>query len=1439
MGIQVVGHTSFLGHTGYNSHSRNFFTHLNRYIPTRIRNYTYCKDLSYLKEEELSLLIEQKFDYPPYKVGTPFNPNPNDTRVDIVLNESHHYFFYDHYESPMIAYNVWESTKQLPEYFKRILQYDQFWCPTEFQRQCTINQGYPAERVKVIPEGVNGNIFRPSNDSNVRKELCKKYNIDENAFIFMIFGRWDTRKSTTEMVKSFVETFGDNDNACLILSADNPFGSDGLESTEERLKHYKLECSNIRVLHFPPREEYIKWMQHGDCLLSCSRAEGWNLPLMEAIACGTITIASNWGGHLQFAKGISNMVNVPQELPPKDVFMLGDDHDFGVWGEPDYDHLSDVMIDVYNNFDKCKSHALKMSEPVREEYTWDNAAKLAEGYIKELSKKHYILHEENKRKVMRVDFSETDEGFPRIDFSPLHNKRFFDIRVIIRDLNGQNLYQDVFGKLNGRTNYWMTVGKKRASLKGIVVSFIDKNDNLLQSDTKKFVNDQPRISFVTSFYNAEKYVDEVADSIINQTLPDWEWIVTDDWSNDNTKEKVLNIVKLDGRIKYIEQKEKQEIYWNSHKYANGEIICTIDADDIIVPKCAEVLSHFYDVHPEVHCIHVNANYHEENFTGHSSFKNSSYARLDNFDSILQKHQIYLNNESGYERVGMMFGAIRSYRNPGSEFNFNDGNFQMGKHEDLAKLLRLEEIGVPLYLNRTLYKVRMRAEGSNSGSWHDYGGDTEFEKMRATADKRRSKSFKHLSTYDSIREELYTFLYSDLNDEKDRKRISCLGFNLSESQRLLIKNMYFDHDVDFEKIDPHYDYVFAIVRSKNDIEYYEEMTKDMKKCQINFFFINDKWDPSFYDLDDGDNYFKLFKECKDWLVSKRGYMWTTYLYKYCSIIYNVEQKPVKLNLGCGNDIRPGYINVDKYNNTGLVDHRWDLGKLEVPDGYLDEIYLVHVFEHIGINDIYSVVEEWKRALKPKGDLIIRVPNLEHEVKIWLDTPDENKWKEVGRIFGSQSHKGNTHFCGWNPGSLKSFLESFDFEVVDIIERNNGYGNEIRVHAKNSPTRKQSKVFYSYHFVDGPFLQINGEDTPNYFVADFLDPENNSSVHQELMKVNYWTRPHRKYFTNWKLQVRRNGRLDFEHKFDARGKKVLISFDTKSLGDTLAWFPYVVEFQKKHDCKMCVSTFWNRILQPQKQFSNLQFIKPGDVVDNLYASYMIGCYDNDMNKNKNNWRSVPLQKVASDFLGLEYKENVLQMKLQENRQRPPIDGKYVCLSEFSTFQCKLWNYPGAWQIIVDHLNDIGYKVVVISKEKTNLKNIIDRTNRPINETINTIRHCDFYLGVSAGPTWLAWSLNRPTILISGYSARWGEYSNKIKRVINEDVCNGCFNDPNEPFDRGDWNWCPRHRDTPRQFECTKKISPDMVKEAIDEIISNKWDRDSKFYNDENLFLEQNNK
>ena len=215
-------------------------------------------------------------------------------------------------------------------------------------------------------------------------------------------------------------------------------------------------------------------------------------------------------------------------------------------------------------------------------------------------------------------------------------------------------------------------------------------------------------------------------------------------------------------------------------------------------------------------------------------------------------------------------------------------------------------------------------------------------------------------------------------------------------------------------------------------------------------------------------------------------------------------------------------------------------------------------------------------------------------------------------------------------------------------------------------------------------------------------------------------------------------------------------------------------------------------------------------------MIGCFDGDKNRNKNDWRSVSLQQIAGDFLGIEVEEElVAEIVTQENRKRV-IEGPYVALSEHSTFQCKYWNYPGGWQEIVNYINELGYRVVVISKEETDLKHIIKRTNRTMRESIDTIRRAEFFLGVSSGPAWLAWALKKPTVMISGCTEKWLEFENKIQRVINEDVCHGCFNSTEFSFDRGNWNYCPRHSGTVREFECTKRITPVMVKYAVDQII-----------------------
>jgi hypothetical protein len=96
------------------------------------------------------------------------------------------------------------------------------------------------------------------------------------------------------------------------------------------------------------------------------------------------------------------------------------------------------------------------------------------------------------------------------------------------------------------------------------------------------------------------------------------------------------------------------------------------------------------------------------------------------------------------------------------------------------------------------------------------------------------------------------------------------------------------------------------------------------------------------------------------------------------------------------------------------------------------------------------------------------------------------------------------------------------------------------------------------------------------------------------------------------------------------------------------------------------------------------------------------------------------------------------------------------------------------------------------------------------------CEFFIGLSSGLSWLAWACELPVVLISGFSEKWAETTLDTYRVINESVCHGCFNWSR--LDAGDWNWCPKHKGTEKQFECSKQISSEMVIREINKIMNN---------------------
>ena len=363
--------------------------------------------------------------------------------------------------------------------------------------------------------------------------------------------------------------------------------------------------------------------------------------------------------------------------------------------------------------------------------------------------------------------------------------------------------------------------------------------------------------------------------------------------------------------------------------------------------------------------------------------------------------------------------------------------------------------------------------------------------------------------------------------------------------------------------------------------------------------------------------------------------------------------------------------------------------------------------------------------------------------------------------------------------------------------------------NTELFKLDNIDFIQHFVKTPFFEIKGNSNKN-FKIDFFDSLG-SLIYTNTVKSNTWVKLNRQYLTEWKTVVTCDGNVVYENNFNLNNKKVFITFESKSIGDTIAWFPYVEEFRKKWNCKLIVSTFWNKFFK--KIYKDIEFVDPGTTVHNLYAMYSIGWfYNNDMEPELPSM--IPLQKTITNILGLEFKE--IKPNIYYRIDINPYSKKYITICTESTAQLKYWNNPTGWQELVDYLIGLGYDVVNVSKNTTGLNGVKDIKDTSIENTMNVIHHSEFFIGLSSGLSWLSWAINKHVVMISNFTNDDHEFTTNCTRISNHNVCNGCWNNPKFKFDKGDWNWCPEHKDTPRHFECHKSITSKMVIDKIQHLL-----------------------
>ena len=169
--------------------------------------------------------------------------------------------------------------------------------------------------------------------------------------------------------------------------------------------------------------------------------------------------------------------------------------------------------------------------------------------------------------------------------------------------------------------------------------------------------------------------------------------------------------------------------------------------------------------------------------------------------------------------------------------------------------------------------------------------------------------------------------------------------------------------------------------------------------------------------------------------------------------------MRLNLGCGSDVRPGYVNVDKVTLTNEI-VRVDLSEIPWPwkSGEVEEILMLDFLEHFPYRQTDIILQEAWRVLRVGGTIEVQVPDFEHCALAALDMGDYlcnfcgttpfadsdvchcGKFKyeiadaAIKRLYGGQDYEGNFHFTAFTKDLFVRRLKQSGFGDIVFLERN---------------------------------------------------------------------------------------------------------------------------------------------------------------------------------------------------------------------------------------------------------------------------------------------------------------------------------------------------------------------------------------------------------------------
>lgn len=282
-----------------------------------------------------------------------------------------------------LGYIIWEGNK-IPQQWVNILfnkKIDGIIVPSEHTKNTIINTVkktlmLPTDKLKLdkyienkiykIPHGVDLSLFQPEHK-------------EHTDFIFIANSGWrfgmNDRKGIQYLLKAYFEEFTNKDNVVLILKLNPAYLNQGWDFHNECIKiGIKKSETNPKVfinLNAINYKEMKNLYNMGDVFISTTCADSFNIPCLEAMACGLPIITTNYGGQIDFVNENNGWIINEGRMKEisTELFYEGIE-----WKEPDVNAIRKVMRYVYEHPEEVKKKGQQALLDSKN-FTWRNSAK--------------------------------------------------------------------------------------------------------------------------------------------------------------------------------------------------------------------------------------------------------------------------------------------------------------------------------------------------------------------------------------------------------------------------------------------------------------------------------------------------------------------------------------------------------------------------------------------------------------------------------------------------------------------------------------------------------------------------------------------------------------------------------------------------------------------------------------------------------------------------------------------------------------------------------------------------------------------------------------------------------------------------------------------------------------------------------------------------------